>query len=122
MKKMLIVYLVFITGAWLAGIYGPWWAPAAFILLTSALMELPVRKASISGAVVLGIVYLVMAIFMLTQDASGIIEKTGALMGGLSPALLVTVTTLIGLITGWLSAWSGSTLRMMLLKTPTTEK
>lgn len=121
MKKMMTVYLVFIVGTWLAGIYGPWWAPAAFILLTSALMELSVRKALLSGAVVLGIVYLGMALYMLTKDASGIIEKTGALMGGLSPALLITVTTVIGVITGALSGWSGSTLRLMLKKHPTTE-
>lgn len=116
MKRTLLIYMTFIAGTWLSGFYGSWWAPAGFIVLTAALMKLSPRIALVAGALSLGLVYLGMAWWMNTQDASGLIEKTGAMMGGLTPGAMIAVTTVIGVITGLLSGWLGSSLYGLLSK------
>ena len=71
-------------------------------------MRLPIKKAMIIGASGLGLTFLIMAVWMCTLDQAHVIEKTGTLLGGLSPAAMVVITTLIGLVTGLLSGWLGS--------------
>lgn len=59
-------------------------------------------------------VYLFMASWMNTLDHAEIILKTGLLLGGLSPVMMIAVTTLIGAVTGMLSGWLGSALGTIL--------
>lgn len=107
-SKTIIVLAISIIGSFLSGYFGPWWAPAAYLVLVSALLKLPVRQALMLGGISLSVVYLSEAILMHLMDASGIIAKTGLLLGGLSPVMMIVVTTLIGGITGLLAGWIGS--------------
>ena len=100
--------LLCLAGSILAGLYGPWWAPAVFILLLCALTGLTVKQSILCGGISLGVVYFGMALWMNSMDHAAIIEKTGLLLGGLSPVMMITMTTLVGFITGLLSGWLGS--------------
>jgi hypothetical protein len=115
-NKSLISFLIMLVGSFLSGYFGPWWAPAVFIVLAAALSGLTAKQSGGNGALSLGIVYLFMASWMNTMDQAGIIGKTGFLLGGLSPILMIVVTTLIGAVTGLLSGWLGSALGKLLTK------
>ncbi len=113
-NKALISFLIMLVGSFLSGYFGPWWAPAVFIVIAMALSGLAVKQAMGIGSLALGLVYLFMASWMNTFDQAEIIRKTGLLLGGLSPLMMIVVTTLVGAITGWLSGWLGSALGTML--------
>ena len=115
-NKTAIAILLCLIGSLLAGLYGPWWAPAVFILLMCALMSLTVKQSVLTGSVSLGVVYLGMALWMSNKDKAAIMEKTGLLLGGLSPLMIIVMTTLIGIITGLLSGWLGSVIGNILFK------
>lgn len=115
-NKTTIALILCLAGSLLAGLYGPWWAPAVFILLLCALMGLTIKQSIIAGSISLGVVYLGMVLWMSSQDKAEIIEKTGMLLGGLSPAMMIIVTTLIGFITGLLSGWLGSVIGSIVSK------
>lgn len=116
MKNTAIAIILCLAGSLLSGIYGPWWAPAVFILLLCALMDLTMKQSILTGSISLGVVYLGMALWMSSQDKSEIIEKTGMLLGGLSPAMMIILTSLIGFITGLLSGWLGSVIGSIVSK------
>lgn len=115
-NKSVIALIVMLIGTFLSGFYGPWWAPAVFIVLCTGMIGLNQSKGSMFGAISMGITFLGMAIWMSTKDQEHIIEKTGTLLGGLSPASMILVTTVIGLVTGLLSGWLGSALGGILKK------
>jgi hypothetical protein len=115
-NKLPIVFLVMVIGTFLSGNYGPWWAPAFFIVLASAMMRLSARQALIVGCMTLGLLYLGMSIWQNTKDQAGMLEKTGNLLGGLSLSALILITTLLGAVTGLLSGWLGSGLGRLLGK------
>ncbi len=105
-----IAFIILLTGSFLSGYFGPWWAPAAFTVLTAMLLGLNTRQGILLGAISMATAYLIMAVWMQTTDEADILEKTGMLLGGLSPGLLIVVTVLIGGVTGLLSGWLGSVL------------
>jgi len=111
--KTISTYFAMLAGVILSGYFGPWWAPAGFVVLLSGLMQLTAKQSIMAGGISIGFVYLVMAIWMKSMDKADIIGKTGMLMGGLSPIAMIVVTTLIGLITGVLAGWVGSVLGRM---------
>lgn len=111
-----VAFLVMLIGSFLSGYYGPWWAPAVFLIIATAIMRLNAKKAVIIGACSLGLSFLGMSVWMSTLDQSDLIDKTGALLGGLSPVVMIAVTTIIGFVTGLLSGWLGSALGGVLKK------
>jgi hypothetical protein len=108
--KSLLILILMLIGVIVSGFFGPWWAPAVFVVLLTMLMKLTAKEGMWIGAVSLLIVYMVMSVLMLGKDDTGLIGKTGSLLGGLSSPLMVVVTGLIGGITGLLSGWLGSSL------------
>ena len=109
-SKSLLVLFLMLIGVTVSGLFGPWWAPAAFVVLLSMLMKLTAKEGMWNGAISLLVVYAILSVMMLGMDDTGLIGKTGALLGGLSAPLMVIVTGLIGGITGLLSGWLGSSL------------
>jgi len=71
-------------------------------------MQLSVKKATMAGGISVGLVYLAMACWMNSMDKADIIGKTGMLLGGLSPAGMIIVTTLVGTVTGAFSGRLGN--------------
>ena len=114
--KTIFTYIAMLGGVILSGYFGPWWAPAAFVVLLAGLMQMTTKKAIIAGGLSIGVVYLIMSAWMNSMDKADIIGKTGMLMGGLSSVAMIIVTTLIGLITGLLAGWVGSGIGGMLGK------
>ena len=108
--KSTLHYLLLMTGILLAGFFGPWWAPAAFIVLFTALWGAKAGHAALAGGLLLCLAYLGLSLWASKEDQAGIIEKTGLLMGGLSSTALILFTTFIGWVTGALSGWMGSAL------------
>jgi hypothetical protein len=106
--KSTLHYLLLMAGILLAGFFGPWWAPAVFIVLYSALWGKSAGHAALAGGLMLGVAYLGLSIWSVTADQAGILEKTGLLMGGLSSTALILFTVFIGWVTGALSGWMGS--------------
>ncbi len=106
----MLAFILMMIGAIISGYFGPWWAPAGFVVLLSLLMHLPIRQAMLIGFLSLLLVYGMISLLMLGKDASGLIGKTGALLGGLSAPLMVIVTAITGGVTGLVSGWLGSSL------------
>jgi len=113
-RKPFLILIMMLAGVVVAGLFGPWWAPAVFVTLLCMLMKLSAKQGVWIGGLALFLVYLIMSVLMMGKDDSGLIGKTGALLGGLSAPLMVVVTGLIGGITGMLSGWLGSSLAMVM--------
>ncbi len=109
-RNVWLVIVLMLIGVTVAGLFGPWWAPGICVVLLAMLLKLPVKQSIWIGACSILLVFTVMSIFMLGKDESGLIGKTGALLGGLSSTMMVLVTGLMGGITGMLSGWLGSSL------------
>ena len=109
-KKSLFLFVYLALGAGLVGWIGSWYAPAGFIVISFLVIPIETRKALWIGAGSIGTAYLVMSLWMLSQDQAGMIEKTGQLLGGLPPVMMVVITVLTGSVTGLLSAWLGNAL------------
>ena len=112
-NKPVIIFVLLLVGCWASGWFGPWWAPAAFLVLTMLLIGIEVKQAIMLGGLSLLAVNLIMAIVQYSQDKSGLLEKTGLLLGGLNPIMLIVVTSVVAFITGLLSGWLGSVLGRM---------
>ncbi len=115
-KKLISSLIIMLTGSFLAGWFGPWWAMSVYIILVVALLKLPVKPSLLLGALSIGIVFLGMALFTYSNDEAEIISKTGMLLGGLSPIGMLGFTTFIGILTGVCSAWLGSALGSFIKK------
>ncbi len=115
-QKAWIVLITLVVGEFLCGVFGPWYAPAIFIIAISLLMKPSVKMAMLLGAVSLALVYLAMSLFQLHKDEMNIVYRTGHLMGGLSSFGMLMISTLIGAVTGVLSGWIGSTFREVFKK------
>lgn len=103
-----VMIIVLVIGVIITSFLFPWWAPAIWILVATALFRLKLKPALLSGGVSLGGLWLLMALFHLSKDNTGIISKTGELMGGMSSVMMILMTTFIGSVTGLLAAWLGS--------------
>lgn len=109
-NKTAIAFIVMLIGSFLSGLYGPWWAPAVFIVISVAILDLSSKQGANLGGLALMLTYMVMSVWMRAHDHSHLIEKTGALLGGFSPVGMVALTSVIGMATGLLSGWLGSVL------------
>ena len=107
-NKMLFAFLLMITGVAVTGFYAPWWTAAIWVVLIATIMRVDKKQGMFAGAFGFGLVWLGMAWYMGTKDDADIISKTGILLGGLSPLLMLLVTFVIAFITGLLSGWLGS--------------
>ncbi len=115
-KRNLLLLLLLVAVIPLTGTFGPWFAPGISVVIITAILRPETKSAIWLSASVMGLIFLLMAAWMLGKDASGIIGKTGQLLGGLSPAMMVLVTALTGFITGLVSGWLGSALGNQLRK------
>ncbi len=121
-NKTVIAFIVMLMGSWLSGYYGPWWAPAVFIVISTAVLGLTTKNAILIGGFALGLTFLAMSIWMSSLDQSHLIEKTGTLLGGLSPVAMIVLTSILGFVTGLLSGWLGSALGGVLKKESLSDK
>ena len=117
--RPIIAFVILCLGIVLCGLYGPWYAPAAFVLLGSALMTLRMKHAIWLGLISSLLIYAVMALILLNRDDAEIISKTGNLLGGLSPIMVVVITAVIGGVTGLLAGWTGSAIGQLLRNSTT---
>ncbi len=108
--KTIISFLLMVIGITGLGFIAPWWAGALWVVLISAILRVNKKEEIFTGALAFALVWIGMARYMRLQDEADIISKTGALLGGLSPQLMMVVTMVIAFITGFLSGWLGSAL------------
>ena len=107
-NKILITFTILLVGVFLSALYGPWWAPSLVIISMVALLKLSATQGMILGSLTSGLVFLAMTLVSNAQDRMDIISKVGELLGGLSPVVMILISTFLGLITGLLSGWLGS--------------
>jgi len=106
-KRIFIPMLIMVAGV--AGLgFTAWWISAIWIIAISGWFGLSVKEGMITGAVSLVLVWVGMALYMIYQDETQLIYKTGILFGGLSANGMVGVTGAIAIVTGLLSGWLGS--------------
>ncbi len=108
MRKKIISFLLMVAGVTGLGFIAPWWVGAPWIVLIAVIFKLKEWEGIRIGGLALGIVSLIAARLMSTNDEAGIISKTGTLLGGLSHQMMMVATLVIALITGMLSGWLGS--------------
>ncbi len=113
--QTIISILLMITGIFLLGYFTRWWVPAICIIIVCLLMQLRLKNAIVSGALCLAAVWGGMAKYHTVLDEAGIISKTGEVMGGMSPFVLLMITLLLGLITGGLAGWLGGTISDLII-------
>ena len=94
----------------------PWWMAIIWIVSVAFFIKTTTRVAILSGAVALGVVWLLMSIILLLNDHMQIIGKSAQLLGGLSDYLLIIISLVIALITGGLSGWFGHSLGIVFRK------
>lgn len=117
--KSLVPAILLCAGIIVTGFFGPWWAPAAFVVLFTAMWRLPLLQAIGLGILCMGAVYLALSIWSAMHDESGLIPKVGLLLGGAGKTVLMLITTCIGLFTGALAAWVGHALGELFRQTKT---
>ena len=113
-SKRILAFFIMLVVAFISGFYGAWWAPATSIVLVALLSNLTIKEGLLLGSISLLVAFLAMSIWMLGKDESGLIEKTGRLLGGVSVPIMVTVTAIIGGVTGLFSGWLGSSLGQLI--------
>jgi hypothetical protein len=105
-----------LIGTLVANFIGPWWSSSVVILVIAAYLNLKTTSGMLLGSLSLGIVFLFMALYQYSLDKADILSKTGFMLGGLSSTDLLCISTLIGLITGLVSGWIGSSFGDILRK------
>jgi hypothetical protein len=118
MQKHTVAVITMLIGAIVAGFFGPWWSPAIIIVSVTASLNLSAKSGILFGSLTLGAVFLFMALYQYSLDEANIISRTGFLLNGLSPITMLFITTLIGLVTGLLAGWLGSSLGDLFVKKP----
>jgi hypothetical protein len=118
MKRLspILRILLALAGCGVAGWFGPWWAPAAFLAGWTILVRIPRRSAAIEGGLVLATVFAAVAGWMFIHDERDLLGKTGGLLGGLPAWAMWIVTIAIGWITGLLAGWLGSALGEVIME------
>jgi hypothetical protein len=109
-KQIIIAFVLLCTAIALSGWYGPWYAPAIVVVIICALLSLRTAQAAWLGLLSCAFVYTLVSLIMLNRDDAGIIGKTGNLLGGLSPFMVILMTAIIGSVTGLFAGWMGSAL------------
>lgn len=108
--------MFYAAGILLCGWFGPWYAPSLFIVVASAIIGASLRKSIWAVVIASGLVFTGLSSWQWMHDSTGLIEKTGLVLGGMHPAILLIVTVVVGIITGVLSVWLGSTLHAVFKK------
>lgn len=118
MKRLspILRILLALAGCGIAGWFGPWWAPAVFLAAWTILIRTSRHTAVIEGGLILAVVNGAVAGWMLLRDESGLLGKTGALLGGLPDWAMWIVTVLMSWITGLLAGWLGHALGEVILE------
>jgi hypothetical protein len=109
-RPVIIAFVLLCTAVALSGWYGPWYAPAVVVVIICALLSLRTAQAIWLGLISCAFVYTLVALIMLNRDDAGIISKTGNLLGGLSPIMVILITAVTGSLTGLFAGWMGSAL------------
>jgi hypothetical protein len=104
----IISVIIMIAGIFILGYFTRWWIPVIWIIIVSLSMRLSSKNAIVSGALCLAAVWGGMAKYHTVLDEAGIIAKTGEVMGGLSPFILLMITLSLGLVSGGLAGWFGA--------------
>lgn len=99
-----------ILGLIVLGLVAPWWVSVIWIIIVTAVSRLKISQGVITSGIVLGLVWLVAAMFFSRSDPNEILSKTGNLLGGLSSGQFMIVILVLGLVTGILAGWFGSAL------------
>ncbi len=113
-KGFIIPILAMVIAVGAAGYFGPWWGPAASLVIFNVLLGWNSKKSALFSGLILAVLYLGISLMMYTRDEAKIIHKTGALLGGMSALAMALVTVLTGAISGALAGWTGSVLGSMI--------
>ena len=108
--KELLAFVIMLAGAALIEYFLPWWVHPAWVIIVVVLMKMRTWPAIIYSGLALALVWVGFARWMSEKDTAEIIHKTGELMGGISHQNMMSITLLIGFITGILSGWFGGKL------------
>ena len=112
----LFFLLILIASLVIIGIMFPWWVQMVWTGIVFFIWKPGVRLSLLFGGIGVSGVWLIISIYLLLNDSAGIIQKTGQLMGGISPALMVLLAFITGWISGMLSAWLGNNVGVIFRK------
>lgn len=113
-KGYIAAFVIISIGIVLISMFLPWWISALWITVIVAVLQLPLRAGIIISAVSFSIIWLLSSLYFQSKDATDLIGRTAELLGGISAFLMIVITAIIGLITGALSGWLGSTIGYVL--------
>jgi hypothetical protein len=109
-ENAIIAIFLMIAGIVILNYFFPWWTPVIWICCIAWIMRLPVKKGILCGGISFAVVWMAMSRYLDVLSATDIMDKTGALLGGVSSVVLMIITGLLAFITGCLSGWLGSAL------------
>ena len=83
---------------------------ACLVVIFTLLWPVTRFESILSGALSMFLVFLFVSVQQLAKDDAGLIARTGVLFMGLTPVILVLITSLIGMISGIFASLLGYTL------------
>ena len=111
--------MLFITSgltAWLLGPYLPYWGIMLVIAVFASLVGGNGVTAFFSGALGMGVIWLLVPLLITLHDATGFPHKIAEIMGFEQALSLVGLTFLLGFLIGGLGALMGNRFRKLLEK------
>ncbi len=119
--KHFLQLLVILGLGWVAQQYSPWWTMALVGALAAFTFHKRRWTSFLIGLIGGGLLWLIPAMMANIGNNGLLAQKIGALLGGLSPNLLLLLTALIGGLTTALGAWTGSAGRYLIQKKDTND-
>ena len=88
----------------------PWWCGSIIACIVMYILRLAPGRAFVAGLIGVGLAWASLALWADVQNDSILSTRIGALFMGMSPALIVLVTALLGGLSGGLGGITGSML------------
>jgi len=106
--------ILMILACYIAGLFLPWWSGMLVITALSFFLNFSISKGAVIGAIVLGILWLILAVYTHFTNNGILTSRVGELFQGLSSVQLILTTFVIATISGSISGMAGAALKKLI--------
>jgi hypothetical protein len=106
--RFILFILIILAASWVAHLFLPWWIPVVVAAVVALFFRQGAARSFTGGFVALLLLWGVYAWYLNSANDGLLAARIGELFGGLSPAMLVATTALVGGLFGGLGALTGA--------------